>query len=116
MRARSWQLPPAAARPRAAPRVFELRLHLQSPQGVVPHGFECGAEGTEGGAAREVKALPVLAAAGDEPGLAQRFQLERDRAERDVGQRRVDVTGGALAIPDESEDLAAARGGDGGKH
>ena len=76
---------------------------------------ERGADRPERVAPREVEAMAVRAPALDEPRLAQRAELQRDRAERDVGHRSVDVPRGELAIPHQAEDLAPARGGDGGE-
>src|SRR3954453_21226032 len=58
----------------------------------------------------------MFAAASDEPRLGEGAQLQRYRAERDVGHSAVDVTRARLAIPDEPQDFAPARRGDRGEH
>ena len=59
--------------------------------------------------------MAVLAAHADESRLAERAELQRDRAERDVRHGRVDVAGGDLAVPHQPQDLAAAGRRDGGQ-
>ena len=53
--------------------------------------------------------MAAVAARLDQPGIGEHLQVLRHRAERDVAERAMDVTGCALLAPYEPQDLAAAR-------
>ena len=95
--------------------MFQFRLELQSPQGVLPHVFERVSDGPQRVAPRAIEAMPVLAAAFDEPRAGERLQLEGHGPERHVTQRGVNLAGGPFAVPDEAKDLLTPGGGDGGQ-
>ncbi len=77
----------------------------------MPERGEVIGEGTEGLLVGEVVAKAPFAAERDGAGIAENAEVLGDGAEGDV-ELPGDVAGGALAIPDESEDLLAARFGD----
>jgi hypothetical protein len=102
--------PPAASGPWPAAGLFEFGQQFQSPQCVVPHALEYASQRPERFRARAIKAMLVLGARLDEPGLGERPQLQRDRPEGNVRHRLVNSAGGEFAIPDEPQDLPTARG------
>jgi hypothetical protein len=73
--------------------MFQFRLELQPPQGVLPHAFQRLADRPQRVAPGAVEAMAVLAAAVDESRLRERLQLERHGAERDVTHRGVNLAG-----------------------
>jgi hypothetical protein len=80
-------------------------------QPVAPEVFEEGLQVGQAFGARPVEAPGAVASFVHEPGLLQDGQMLRDRGPRDV-EVRGDLAGGELVVPDEPEDLPAARLGD----
>src|SRR5690242_7985740 len=96
------------ARTRSAAGFVELGLHFEPGERIVPRLLENFGQRTEGFPARAVVTVAALGARVDEAGVEQRLQLQRDRAEGDIRHRAVNVARGALLVPDQAEDLAAA--------
>ena len=63
-----------------------------------------------------VASMAMVGAAGHEPRIRQGAQLERHRAERHIRHRGMDLSGGALGLPHQPQDLAAAWRGEGGQN
>ena len=78
--------------------------------------FERVSDGPQRVAPRAIEAMPVLAAAFDEPRAGERLQLEGHGPERHVTQRDVNFAGRPFAVPDEAKDLLTPGGGDGGQN
>src|SRR6478672_8519515 len=104
---RSSRTPPSGPGPAA--RLFQFRLQLQPPQRVVPHPFERASDRSERTATCAVQPTLTIAAALDQSRVAERAQLQRDGAERDVGHRRMNVPCCTFLIPDQAKDLAPSR-------
>ncbi len=82
-----------AARARASPRLFELRLQLQPPEGVFPHSFEHPADRPECVPACAVEPVTAFRADVHQTCFDQSAQLEGHGAESHVRHCRVDVPG-----------------------
>ena len=107
---------PAPPGARAAACLVELGQYLETPQGLTPHLLEHLPDRTQGLAPGAVDPLPAFDAHVHQAGLGQRAQVQRHRAERDVGHRLVDGTGLQLVFPHQAQDLAPAGRGDGRQH
>jgi hypothetical protein len=56
-----------------------------------------------------------LVTGGDEAGIGERFQLERDRTKRYVRHGPMNVARRQLVVPQQPKDLASPRRGNGGE-
>ena len=106
---------PAAPGARTAARFFEFCLQLESPQRVPPHLFEGLPDRSQGSPACTVETMPALGSHLHETGVAQRPELQRNRAECHVGHGPMDVSGAQLALPDQPQYFTPPRRGDGGQ-
>lgn len=88
-------------------------MELEAPQRIAPHPFENLTNRSKLIPPGAIEALTALGPQIDEAGLGERPQVQRDGTERDVGHRRVDRAGVQLLAPEQTQDLAAARRGDG---
>src|SRR5262245_32308789 len=89
-----------------ASRAFELGLDLENPQRVGPHLLEQLPHRSQPLAVHAVVAVAPLGPHAHEPRLRERAQLERYRAERHVGKRRIDRARRQLFVPQQAQDLA----------
>ena len=90
---------------RAAPGLAQLGVQLEPPERGVPDALQLLPDRAERVAPGAVVAEPALGADRHQPGVGQRLELQRHRAEGDVGHRRVDVPGAALLVPHQPQDL-----------
>jgi hypothetical protein len=90
-------------------------MQLESPERGVPDALQLLTDGAERVPSGAVEAEPAVRPDRDQPGIGQRFQLERHGAEGDVRHRRMDVAGTPLLVPDQPQDFLPARRGESGQ-
>jgi hypothetical protein len=81
---------------------------LEVLEAVEPHGFEVLGQWAERGAVGAVEVLAAAFGHEDEVGLAENAKVLRHCSKCDVSVGR-DLASGSLFVPDELEDLLAAR-------
>lgn len=101
---------------RAASGLLQLRLQLEAPQRIVPHAFEHLTDRSQCFSSGSVEAIPPFGPDIDETSRREAPELQRHGPERHVGHRLVNGAGPQFPIPDQAENFAPARRGDGREH